>query len=275
MIPYPVIDPVLVSIPLPGLGELPIRWYGLAYIAGFMCGYRYFLHMAQKLPAANLSPEVIEKLFLWGVLAGVIGGRLGYTLFYNPMYYLAHPLEILQTWQGGMAIHGGMLGVILAILIFSRRYNIHPADIGDRLAPGVCFGLFFGRLANFINAELYGRPTEVSWAMIFPSDPAQLPRHPSQLYEAALEGIVLFIILHLVLRYYPRRWLVSGLFLAGYGVFRFGVEFVRSPSLPPEPLASLLPTWLSMGQFLCIPLILAGLTMVLVSFSTARHGAAR
>ena len=268
MIPFPDINPVALSIPL-GFTTLAVRWYGLAYISGFFAGFYYLkLYMLRAYPVAysgrDVRPLPWDDLFFYCILGIILGGRLGYVMFYNPAFYLQNPLAIVQFWHGGMAYHGGMIGVVLAVWYFARKHSINYFDIIDRVAPGVCFGLFFGRMANFINAELWGRVTDVPWAMIFPTDPDQLPRHPSQLYQAALEGIVLFVILHLVARKRLRKFEISGLFLLFYGIFRFLVEYVRQP----DNLAHLqqgIFTYITMGQLLSLPMIGLGLYLVYLS----------
>lgn len=250
---FPAIDPVAFS-----LFGLDIHWYGLAYVAAFFSALYYLNWQTTRYPGKP-DKAMVDNLFVWGVLGVILGGRLGYTLFYNPGYYLSHPVEIFHIWEGGMSYHGGLIGVVLAILLFARREHISPYAIADKLAPGVCIGLLFGRLANFINGELYGRVTDVPWGMVFPGG-GPLPRHPSQLYEALLEGVVLFVVLHFILRKRWRKGEVSGLFLFGYGVSRFGVEFVRQP----DPLAHLqegIFTVVSMGQLLSLPMIVIGAAM--------------
>lgn len=252
MLPYPNIDPIAVAI-----GPFAVHWYGLAYVAGFFCGLYYFKYLCRKYPLKNLTPELTDAFFLSIVVGVIIGGRFGHIVFYNPAPYLADPWEILRTWNGGMNFHGGVIGVAVAVFIFSWWNKFHPADLADRFMPGVCFGLFFGRVANFINSEIWGKPTDFYISFIFPRDPTQLPRHPAQLYEAVLEGIVLFAILHTVARKRLRRYELSGLFLIGYGVFRFGVEFVKDAHVFVGPL--------SMGQFLCVPMIVIGLFLLYLS----------
>ena len=193
-IPYPHLDPVAFN-----LWVLPIRWYALAYITGLVIGWRYCVALARRAPPV-LSVEAVDDLLVWVTLGVVLGGRTGYVLFYKPGYYLEHPLEILQLWHGGMSFHGGLLGVTCAIWLFTRRNRISLLGLGDIVACAVPVGLFFGRIANFINGELFGAPTTVPWAMVFPTDPDHLPRHPSQLYQATLEGAVLFVVLFILQR---------------------------------------------------------------------------
>ena len=206
---------------------------------------------------------MLDDVLFYGVLGVIIGGRLGYVLFYKASYYFAHPLEILAVWQGGMSFHGGFLGVIIAMALFARRRKLAWLSITDFIAPLVPLGLAFGRLGNFINGELWGRPSDVSWAMIFPRVD-NLPRHPSQLYEFALEGVLLFALLWLYSRKPHPVGAVSGLFLIGYGSLRFLVEFTREP----DNFLGLLSLGMSMGQWLSLPMLMAG--MVLMFLSTRR-----
>ncbi len=265
-LPFPAIDPIAFTVPVV---DLPIRWYGLAYVAGFLAGVQYFRYALKRHPrtpnSAALSPDMADSLFVWIILGVILGGRLGYVLFYNFSHFAAHPLEIFQTWHGGMSYHGGMLGVFLAILLFTRLRKLNFFDISDRIAPGICFGLLFGRFANFINGELYGRVTDVPWAMVFPHDPFQLPRHPSQLYEAGLEGLVLFFILHLTFRKVTyRRFEVSGLFMLFYGLFRSFVELFRQPDALPQLQGGIF-EWVTMGQVLSLPMIAVGIFLLILS----------
>ncbi|WP_114390917.1 prolipoprotein diacylglyceryl transferase [Notoacmeibacter marinus] len=258
LIPYPEIDPVIFSV-----GPLAVRWYGLAYIVSLLLAWFYVKRLLRnnRLWAhghAPMTAQQTDDFLLWAVVGVVLGGRLGYVLFYEPMRYLAEPAAILQIWSGGMSFHGGALGTILAMILYSRRHGIPTWSMLDVVAAAVPIGLFFGRIANFINAELWGAPTDLPWAMIFPTDPEGLPRHPSQLYEAFLEGIVLFLILRwlthsrLMLK---RPKFVGGAFVAGYGVCRILVEFVR---VPDAQLGYLFGGWLTMGMVLSIPMVLAG-----------------
>lgn len=258
ILPYPEIDPVIVS-----LGPVAIRWYGLAYAVGLLLGWRYVLRLNRG-PAALLQKKQVDDLLIWMALGVIIGGRLGSVLFYNLPYYIEHPIEILMVWHGGMSFHGGVLGVIVALLIFARWVAVPFLRLTDLVVAAIPIGLFFGRLANFINAELYGRATEVPWAMVFPSDPAHLPRHPSQLYEAGLEGVVLFLLLAwLAWRTgaYRRPGLLSGVFLIGYGVVRSLVELVRQP----DQQLGFFVAGSTMGQWLSLPMLLGGLVLVWVA----------
>ncbi len=256
-IPFPAIDPVAVSI-----GPIAIRWYALAYLAGFILGWRYCLSLARSTPGRP-APDDYDEFLTWAVIGVILGGRLGYVLFYNLPYYLHNPLEALAVWHGGMSFHGGALGVVAAILLFSWRRGLSPFAFADLVCAAVPIGLFFGRIANFINGELYGRPAPgVEWAGVFPRDPLQVPRHPSQLYEAALEGLLLFIILAVAVRspvVRARPGMVSGLFLIGYGLSRIVVEFFREP----DPQLGFLWGGATMGQLLSIPMVLIGLWLAL------------
>ncbi|AWK86697.1 prolipoprotein diacylglyceryl transferase [Azospirillum thermophilum] len=260
-IPFPAIDPVALAV-----GPVVIRWYALAYLAGFVLGWRYCLSLARVTPGRP-SPEDFDDFLTWAVVGTILGGRIGYVLFYNLPYYLENPLDALQVWHGGMSFHGGMTGVLLAIFLFARSRGISFLALGDLIAAAAPIGLFFGRIANFINGELYGRPApDFAWAMVFPRDPLQLPRHPSQLYEAALEGAVLFVILAVLARMpsvRSRPGTIGGLFLIGYGLSRIVVEFFREP----DPQLGFLFAGATMGQLLSLPMVLIGLWLVL----RARH----
>ncbi len=262
VLPFPDIDPIAVS-----LGPLAIRWYSLAYIVGLIAGWRYCRRLAARPPHA-IEPAAFDDFLLWATLGVVLGGRLGYVLFYKPAYFLGNPLEIFALWQGGMSFHGGAAGVILAIFLFARRRGVSWLSLGDLVVCAVPIGLFLGRLANFINGELYGRASDAAWAMVFPHDPAQLPRHPSQLYEAFLEGIVLFLLLYVLAR---RGWLerpgaIGGAFLAGYGVARIVVEFFREP----DAHLGVLLGFTTMGQVLSLPLVIAGAVLIAWGFRAKR-----
>ena len=254
-IPFPTIDPVLVEV-----GPLVIRWYALAYIAGIVLGWRLARRLVQLRPVAA-TPEQVDDFVTWVTLGIILGGRLGYVLFYRPGHYLWNPLEILAVWQGGMSFHGGAVGVILAIVLFARRHRLDMFALADRTTAVVPIGLFFGRLANFINGELWGRVTDVPWAMAFPGAGPE-PRHPSQLYQAGLEGLALFALL-MALVWNPairaRRGFVSGAFLAGYGAARFIGEFFRQP----DAHLGFLFAGATMGQLLSVPMILVGAWLML------------
>ena len=290
-IPFPEISPELISFPLFGI-EFAIRWYALAYIAGILIGWRLIAVLLRR-PAlwpgdtAPMDHEKLEAFLTWAILGIIIGGRLGFVLFYEPGQYLEDPLSILRLWEGGMAFHGGFLGVVVAAAIFARIHAIPVASLADALAVATPVGLFLGRTANFINAELWGRPSDAPWAVIFPGDAAQAcagpaglvvqdglllcARHPSQLYEAILEGLILGVLLvALAFRGWLKRpGVIAGLFLAGYGAARMFVELFRqadpqfiAPDNPWGHVISLGPFGLTMGQVLSLPMLLGGLLVV-------------
>jgi len=248
-LPFPAIDPVAIAI-----GPVLVRWYALAYIAGILLGWRYAIVLCRRAPEL-VSPRQMDDFILWLTLGIVLGGRVGYVLFYNPLYYLAHPLQAFALWSGGMSFHGGLLGVLLAMYLFARKEKLPYFVLADVVAVCVPFGLLFGRLANFVNGELWGRVADVPWAFVFPTG-GPLPRHPSQLYEAFLEGVVLFAVLWLLMRNGARTrpGLMSGAFLVVYGLARFSVEFVREPDVQLGYLAF----GLTMGQYLTLPMIAFG-----------------
>jgi phosphatidylglycerol:prolipoprotein diacylglycerol transferase len=280
MIPFPDISPEIFEITLFGV-TFALRWYALAYIAGLVIGWRIAAGLMRR-PALwggtpPMTPAQVESLLTWVILGVVLGGRLGFVLFYQPAHYLAHPAEILRVWEGGMSFHGGFLGVVVAAFLFFRHHGIPILPAADALAAAAPPGLLLGRLANFINAELWGRPTSLPWGVVFPGEAAQdcpgitglCARHPSQLYEAALEGLLLGAALLFLI--YRRGWLkrpgqICGLFLAGYGTARFLVEFVRQADAqyitPDNPLGHAA-LGLSMGQILSLPMILLGLALIL------------
>jgi phosphatidylglycerol:prolipoprotein diacylglycerol transferase len=250
VIPYPAIDPILVSF-----GPFAIRWYALAYIAGLIIGWRYCLAISQRPPLVG-RPQDVDDFLVWATLGVVLGGRTGYVLFYNPGYYFAHPSQIVMLWHGGMSFHGGALGVMVALFFFCRQRNIRLLAFSDIIVCAVPIGLFFGRIANFINGELWGRVTDVPWAMVFPRA-GPLPRHPSELYEAFMEGIVLFTLLFVLQRFTPARrypGALCGTFLMGYGVARIIGELFRQP----DPQLGFLFWGITMGQVLSVPLLLVG-----------------
>jgi phosphatidylglycerol:prolipoprotein diacylglycerol transferase len=253
-IPYPHFDPVAIA-----LGPVAIRWYALAYIAGLTIGWRYCLALARRAPPV-LTSEQIDDLLFWITLGVVLGGRLGYVLVYKPGEFLAHPLEILEVWHGGMSFHGGCAGVFLAIFLFARKYALNALAIGDLVAGTVPIGLFFGRIANFVNGELWGRPSDVPWAMIFPDDPDQVTRHPSQLYQACLEGLLLGALLFVLERRGVRlkTGAMTGWFLAGYAAARMVGELFRQPDVQ---LGFIL-AGVTMGQILCLPMLAAGIWLI-------------
>jgi len=291
MIQFPNISPELFSFNLFGM-EFALRWYALAYLAGLVAGWRIIVMLARR-PAlwpANTSPiepAKVEDLLTWVVVGTIIGGRLGFVLFYQPAYYFSNPMEILRIWQGGMAFHGGLLGVIVAGVLFCRYHKIPMLQISDAMALVVPIGLLLGRLANFINAELWGRPTDAPWGVVFPGEAAQAcgdvvglcARHPSQLYEAALEGVLLgLLMLVMVLRHgaLKRPGLITGVFFTGYGLSRFFVEFFRQPDFQFVSLDNPI-GWaiqfgnygLTMGQILSLPMIVIGVFFLLRSRASA------
>lgn len=266
-IPFPDIDPVAVQI-----GPIAIKWYGLAYLSGLLLGWLYIRRLLSqtKLWAAErppFLPQKVDDLLIYMVAGVLIGGRLGFVLFYEPSYYLENPLDIFAVWKGGMAFHGGLFGSGVAIWIFSRRNGINPWSTSDLCTATVPIGIFFGRIANFINGELFGRPTDAPWGMVFPEARLHYPdveptaRHPSQLYEAMLEGLLLFIVLRILTHYYgalKRPGLVTGTFLVGYALARSTAELFREPhfahSLNIEPL--------TVGIAYSIPMLLLGLSVI-------------
>ena len=263
MLIHPQFDPAAIRI-----GSFAIHWYGLMYLmafAQFLLLGRLRIRSPQY-QALGWSYKDLEDLLFAGVLGVVLGGRLGYTLFYHPDFYLTHPLNILKLWEGGMSFHGGLLGVILAMLWFAHRHKTTFFVVSDLVAPLVPFGLAFGRLGNFINGELWGRPTDLPWAMIFPQVDS-LPRHPSQIYQFLGEGILLGIILWIFSSKPRPLGQVSGLFLLGYGVCRFLAEFAREP----DAFLGLLGLGLSMGQWLSLPMIFFGFYLI-VRLNTQKVG---
>lgn len=253
-IPFPAIDPVLVEI-----GPFALRWYALAYIGGIVLGWWLGRRMVALAPAAATRAQA-DDYITWVTLGIILGGRLGYVLFYRPGAYLHAPWEALYVWQGGMSFHGGMLGVIVATWWFCRSQRIDPLLFGDRVATVVPMGLFLGRVANFINGELWGRVSDAPWAMVFPTG-GPLPRHPSQLYQAFLEGLFLFVVLQILARdprVRARPGLLTGVFLAGYGLARIIGEFFRQPDAHLGFLAG----GVTMGQLLSLPMVAVGAWLV-------------
>jgi phosphatidylglycerol---prolipoprotein diacylglyceryl transferase len=257
MLAYPQIDPVAIA-----LGPVKVHWYGLAYLAGLAFAW-WLAARRSRLPGAAVKREQVDDLIFFGALGVVLGGRVGYALFYGGDKLAEDPTWLLRVWQGGMSFHGGMLGVMIAMYLFARRRQIGFGALLDFVAPLVPVGLALGRLGNFIGQELWGRPTNVPWAMIFPRDPLQLPRHPSQLYQFALEGLLLFFIL-LWFSSRPRpTWAVSGVFSLGYGCLRFVAEFFREPDqhIGFEALG-----WVTRGQLLCLPMIALGIYLLIKAY---------
>ena len=248
MLVHPQFDPVAIHI-----GPLGIHWYGLMYLVGFLGGLWLGKWRARNNPNGLMSERDVDDMLFYVALGVILGGRLGYVLFYQPSYFLAHPLEIFALWQGGMSFHGGFLGVLLAMVLFARKTGKQWLAIMDFVAPLVPIGLGAGRMGNFINGELWGKPTELPWGMVFPQVD-DLPRHPSQLYEFGLEGVLLFALLWWYSSKPRPVGAVSALFLLGYGMSRFVVEFAREP----DSFLGSLALNMSMGQWLSLPMILAG-----------------
>ncbi|TBR43522.1 prolipoprotein diacylglyceryl transferase [Marinomonas agarivorans] len=258
MIDYPNIDPVAISI-----GPLSIHWYGIMYLIGFSSAYLLGNYRAKQTNGAWNAEQISDAVF-FGAIGVILGGRIGYVLFYQFSGFVADPISLIRIWEGGMSFHGGLLGVMAAMFFFARKYNKHFVDVMDFAAPLIPIGLGTGRLGNFIGGELWGKPTDISWAMIFPNDPLQLARHPSQLYQFALEGVVLFAILWLISRTPKPRYFVSCAFLGFYGVFRIFVEFFREPDAHIGYLAF---DWLTQGQLLSLPMVLFGFGMMYLSWN--------
>ena len=290
LLPYPHIDPVLLR-----LGPIAIRWYAISYIVGILAGW-WLLARALRNPSlwrnapfngkAPATVDDIGDLVVWATLGIIIGGRLGWDLFYGtilcssspdagfcgglPAGFLANPIKLVAVWEGGMSFHGGVIGLGIAIWLFCRHRKLNLLSISDLVTSVAPLGIALVRIANFVNGELWGRPTNVAWAMVFPRDPGQAPRHPSQLYECFLEGVVLLAILQFcfrVLRWHERPGLITATFFAGYGLFRFSLEFFREPDAP-------FLGWFTMGMGLCIPLVAAGVVLYAVALSRSRAHAA-
>jgi phosphatidylglycerol:prolipoprotein diacylglycerol transferase len=258
--PFPHIDPVFLSI-----GPLQFRWYGLMYVLAFAATY-LIIRSEVKRRSLQLSPDDVADLVFQGALGVVLGGRLGYILFYKLAFYLSHPLQIFAVWEGGMSFHGGFLGVILAFMLYARRKNVPFFTLIDMAALCAPVGLGLGRIGNFINGELYGRQTDAPWGIIFPGGGA-VPRHPSQLYEAFLEGFVLFLIVWFVSRRSSSTGVAGWTFVAGYGLFRFLVEFYRQP----DDHLGLIVSHFSMGQLLSLPMFLLGSLMAIRYYRSPQH----
>ncbi len=257
MLPYPQIDPVAIA-----LGPLKIHWYGLMYLVGIGGAWWLASRRLERFDA-TWSKDKLSDLVFWVAMGVILGGRLGYVFFYDFAAYIAEPAKILRVWEGGMSFHGGLIGVMLATWWFGKRNGKSFFELMDFIAPLVPIGLGAGRIGNFINAELWGKAADVPWAMVFPTDPEQLARHPSQLYQFALEGVALFTILWFYSRKPRPTMAVSGMFAACYGVFRFIVEFVR---VPDAQLGYLAWDWLTMGQGLCLPMILGGIGLMAYAY---------
>jgi len=261
MLVHPQFDPIAFTIGPFTIAShtfaLPVRWYGLMYLVGFVLFAMLGKRRARQNLLTGWHPRDVDDMLFYGVLGVIVGGRLGYVLFYKPLYYLAHPFEILSIWQGGMSFHGGFLGVLIALLLFAQRRGKRWLDVTDFVAPLIPLGLAAGRIGNFINGELWGRVTDVPWGMVFPQAGPE-PRHPSQLYQFAGEGLLLFAVLWLFTRRPRPMGAASGLFLIGYGVCRFAAEFAREP----DAFLGYLALGLTMGQWLSLPMIVAGAIMM-------------
>ena len=267
-IAFPSISPITIKI-----GPIAIRWYALAYLAGFLLSWVYALRIVKwdkdkpdTTPYRRVAATDIDDFLPWAVAGVILGGRIGYILFYQFAMYAEHPLAIFKIWEGGMSFHGGTIGVILAMIIFSIRRKIHVLRLTDIICACVPIGLFFGRIANFVNAELFGRVTTASWGVVFPNGGDE-PRHPSQLYEAILEGAVLFAILAFLIRNDKIRnkpGIVSGVFLCGYALARMTVEFFREPDVQIGYIADIF----TMGQILCVPMVVGGLYLIIRAYRT-------
>jgi phosphatidylglycerol---prolipoprotein diacylglyceryl transferase len=257
---HPQFDPVAFQ-----LGPLAVRWYGLMYLLGFALFVVLGKYRARQNLLTGWHPRDVDDMLFYGIFGVILGGRLGYVLFYKLTYYFAQPLEVLALWQGGMSFHGGFLGVLIALALFARNRHKRWLDVTDFVAPLIPLGLAAGRLGNFINGELWGRPTDLPWAMIFPQVDAQ-PRHPSQLYELGLEGLALFALVWLYARRRRPLGAVSGLFLIGYGSFRFIAEYAREP----DSFLGLLALGFTMGQWLSLPMIVCGIGLMQWAYWRAR-----
>ena len=256
---HPSIDPVIVSF-----GVIQIRWYGIAYVLGFLLGI-YLIKQINRGYQKKIKNKQIDDFFIWSVIGVILGGRIGYVLFYQTATILTDPINILFIWKGGMSFHGGLIGIIISIFLFSKKYSIDFFQLSDLVSSVAPIGLFFGRLANFINVELYGRVTDFPLAMIYPSID-QAPRHPSQLYEAFFEGVVLFIILKFCNKknYSQNNFgFITSLFLILYGIFRFLIEFLREP----DAHIGLIFNSITMGQLLSVPLVIIGVGIYLKTYS--------
>jgi len=266
MLIHPQFNPIALQV-----GPLAIHWYGLTYLVAFgLFLWLASIRVAQpQFAQKGWTRRDVEDLLFYGVLGVVIGGRLGYVLFYKPDYYAAHPLEALAVWKGGMAFHGGLLGVTAAMALFARQRGRHFVEVMDLVSPCIPTGLASGRIGNFINGELWGRAADpgLPWAMVFPQSGTSLPRHPSQLYQFALEGMLLFVVLWLFSRKTRPIGQVCGAFLIGYGVLRFIAEYFREP----DSFLGLLALGMSMGQWLCVPMVVVGVGVLLWSARRARH----
>lgn len=257
MLQYPDIDPVAFS-----LGSFKVHWYGIMYLFAFVSAWLVAMHRAKQ-PGALINKAQVENLITYGAFGVILGGRFGYVVFYNFDYWLTDPLWLFRVWEGGMSFHGGLLGVIVAMMIYAKRVDRSFIGLMDFVAPMVPLGLGFGRLGNFIGQELWGRVTDVPWAIVFPKamDPEGVGRHPSQLYQACLEGLLLFIIVFWFSAKPRPRGAISGIFLIAYGSFRFATEFVREPDKGVALVG-----WMTRGQLLCLPMFAVGLGLLIYAY---------
>lgn len=264
-IPFPEFDPVALD-----LGVLVIRWYALAFIVGLLAGWAYMVWLLRR-PPAVMTKEQVGDFFSWAIVGVILGGRLGFVTFYQPAYFLENPAQIFAVWNGGMSFHGGLLGVVAAIILYGLRHKVNVLALGDLVAAAAPIGLFLGRLANFVNGELYGRATDVPWAIVFPGG-GDVGRHPSQLYEAGLEGLVLFVVLLILARMTRARFrpgLITGVFFIGYGASRTFVEFFRQPDSYVGDGGFLF--WdITMGQLLSVPIAVAGIAFIVYAVTHDR-----
>ena len=261
---FPNIDPVAFS-----LGPIDLRWYALSYMAGFLLGLYFIKRFVEKYPSQYLTKGMFDDLLTWVIIGVILGGRLGYVFFYNLPFYVDNPIDALKVWQGGMAFHGGLIGVITAMILFAWKHKMPFFALADRVAVVTPIGLFFGRIANFINGELYGRVTDAPWGMVFVD--GDVARHPSQIYQALTEGVILFAVLVIAQRskYIRAHYgIISGLFLCVYALQRFFVEFTRQP----DEQIGLLMGGISMGQLLCLPMFAAGL--IIIWYSNRKYATA-
>lgn len=266
-IPFPMIDPIALE-----LGPIAIRWYALAYIVGLVGGWQYIKRVAAPKFPGQISHDHVDDFLFWATIGVVLGGRIGYVLFYNFDYFSSNPVAIFQVWKGGMSFHGGFMGVVVAAILFCKKHKLPLLTFGDLLACGAPIGLFFGRIANFANSELYGRATDVPWGVIFPNGGPD-PRHPSQIYEAIMEGLILFIVLFILSRREKLRQapgLFVGIFIAGYGIARSIVELFRQP----DAQIGFLSGGSTMGQWLSVPMILIGLFFIWRALNNRQEGSA-
>ena len=274
MLQYPDLNPIAFTIlkdPIViggmTLGPLSVHWYGIMYLLAFASAWLVAMHRA-KSPTATVNRTQVENLITYGAFGVILGGRVGYVLFYNFDQWLRDPLWLFRVWEGGMSFHGGLIGVVVAMMIYAYRINRPFLAVTDFIAPAVPLGLGFGRLGNFIGQELWGRVSDVPWAMVFPKamDPEGIARHPSQLYQAFFEGLVLFVIVFWFSAKPRPRGAISGVFLIGYAIFRFGVEFVREPD---QGIGFDLLGWMTRGQLLCVPMFLLGLGLLIYAYAFA------